>query len=49
MAVGEPQVGEVNRLTTFTLWWGDPPHVTKPTWGPAPPCKQALKQKKTVT
>ena len=22
--------------------WGDPPHVTSPTWGPPPPCKQAL-------
>ena len=24
-------------------WWGDPPHVTSPMWGPSPPCKQALK------
>ena len=23
--------------------WGDPPHVTSPTWGPPPPCKQALR------
>ena len=22
--------------------WGDPPHVTSPTWGPPPPCKQAV-------
>ena len=24
--------------------WGNPPHVTSPTWGPPPLCKQALKQ-----
>ena len=23
--------------------WGNPPHVTSPTWGPPPSCKQALK------
>ena len=22
--------------------WGNPPHVTKPTWGPSPSCKEAL-------
>ena len=22
--------------------WGNPPHVTSPTWGPPPSCKQAL-------
>ena len=22
--------------------WGNPPHVTSPTWGPRPSCKQAL-------
>ena len=22
--------------------WGDPPHVTSPTWGPPPSWKQAL-------
>ena len=22
--------------------WGDPPHVTSPTWGPPPPCKEAV-------
>ena len=23
--------------------WGNPPHVTSPTWGPPPSCKQALR------
>ena len=48
---GEPQVGEVTRLSIQSLlliwsrlhdWWGNPLHVTSPTWGPPPPCKQAL-------
>ena len=25
--------------------WGNPPHITSPTWGPPPTCKQALREK----
>ena len=25
--------------------WGNPPHVTSPTWGPPPSCKQTLKRR----
>ena len=25
--------------------WGNPPHITSLTWGPPPPCKQALREK----
>ena len=25
--------------------WGNPPHITSPTWGPPPPWKQALREK----
>ena len=51
--VGEvSRLGGVTRLSIKSLiliWsrlhdgWGNPPHVTSPTWGPLPPCKQALK------
>ena len=50
---GGPQVGGVTRLSIQSLilmWsrlhvrWGNPPHVTSPTWGPPPSCKQALKR-----
>ena len=50
--VGEvTRVGGVTRLSIQSLilmWsrlhvrWGNPPHVTSPTWGPPPSCKQAL-------
>ena len=45
------RLGGVTRLSIYSLiliWsrlhdrWGDLPHVTSPTWGPPPPCKQAL-------
>ena len=48
----EPQVVEVTRLSISSLIfvlsrvrdrWTDSPHVTSPTWGPAVPCKQALR------
>ena len=48
---GGPSVGGVTRLSIQSLilmWsrlhvrWGNPPHVTSPTWGPPPSCKQAL-------
>ena len=44
-------LGWVTHLSIWSLiliWsclhdrWGDPPRVTSPTWGPPPPCKQAL-------
>ena len=50
--VGEvTRLGGVTRLSTQALtlmWsrlhvrWGNPPHVTSPTWGSPPSCKQAL-------
>ena len=50
--VGEvTRVGGVTRLSIQSLIlmcsrshvrWGNPPHVTSPTWGPPPSCKQAL-------
>ena len=30
-------------LSRLHVRWGNPPHVTSPTWGPPPPCKQALR------
>ena len=52
--VGEvTRLGGVTRLSIQSLilmWsrlhvgWGNPPHVTSPTWGPPPSCKQALKR-----
>ena len=51
--VGEvTRLGGVARLSIQSLilmWsrlrvrWGNPPHVTSPTWGPPPSCKQALR------
>ena len=29
-------------LSRLHVRWGNPPHVTPPTWGPLPSCKQAL-------
>ena len=50
--IGEvTRLGGVTRLSIQSLilmWsrlhvrWGNPPHVTSPTWGPPPSCKQAL-------
>ena len=31
-------------LSRLHVRWGKPPHVTSPTWGPPPSCKQALNQ-----
>ena len=54
---GGAQVGEVTRLSIQSLilmwsrWhvrWGNPPHVTSPTWGPPPSCKQALSRRHSV-
>ena len=28
-------------LSRLHVRWGDPPHLTSPTWGPPPSCKQA--------
>ena len=51
--IGEvTRLGGVTRLSIQSLilmWsrlhvrWGNPPHVTSPTWGTPPSCKQALK------
>ena len=50
---GGTRVGGVTRLSILSLiliWsrlhvrWGDPPHVTSPTWGPPPTCTQALRR-----
>ena len=44
---GNPPVHKMSHFK-IKIWsrlhdrWGDPPHVTSPTWGPPPPCKQAL-------
>ena len=52
MEVGDPRKVGLTRLSIKSLIlmgsrllvrWGNPPHVTKPTWGPPPSCKQALK------
>ena len=50
--VGEvTRLGGVTRLSIQSLIlmllrlhvrWGNPPHVTSPSWGPPPSCKQAL-------
>ena len=29
-------------LSRLHVRWGNSPHVTPPTWGPLPSCKQAL-------
>ena len=52
--VGEvTRLGGVTHLSIQSLilmWsrlhvrWSNPPHVTSPTWGPPPSCKQALKE-----
>ena len=52
--VGEvTRLGGVTRLyiqSLILMWsrlhvrWGNLPHVTSPTWGPPPSCKQALKE-----
>ena len=50
---GGTRVGGVTRLSILSfilIWsrlhvrWGDPPHVTSPTWGPPPTCTQALRR-----
>ena len=44
---GNPPVHKMSHFK-IKIWsrlhdrWGDPPLVTPPTWGPPPPCKQAL-------
>ena len=40
----------IQSLISHLIWsrlhdrWGDPPYFTSPTWGPPPPCKQALNE-----
>ena len=53
MGVGELTCGELPHLTCkrdyikmrdyMDRWVTSPKRVTSPTWGPPPPCKQALK------
>ena len=46
MEVGDPR--QVSIKSVILLWsrlhvsWGNLPHVTSPTWGPPPSCKQTL-------
>ena len=51
-------VGGVTRLpiqSLILMWsrlhvrWGNPPHVTSPTWGTPPSCKQALRENTSET
>ena len=35
-------ISHFNFITFLYDSWGDPPQVISPTWGPPPPCKQAL-------
>ena len=41
---GNPPVHITSHFSLIRLHdrWGDPARVTSPTWGPPPPCKQAL-------
>ena len=38
---GNPPVHIISHFNSITFTWGNLPHVTSPTWGPLPSCKQA--------